>query len=138
MDCRISAEFERRLRNGADAGEIAREAERSWNVVITSLSPVLGVRGVASLSQRCILLASGRHPWLSDIAAIRVESGLGALLADALSLQTREAAASAATLLLTTLDELLTSLVGASLTGRLLQPVWSDLLRDTHTQGKTE
>lgn len=135
-DCQITAEFENRLGQGADAGELARSIADVWRAISEHLSPVLGARGVGSLYRRCLFVAAAQHAWLRDIA--KLDAGFDpAALTELFRNRMPRDVAVAGTLLFTTLNELLASLVGSSLTERLLQPVWSDFLRATSTKGDT-
>lgn len=136
-DCRITAEFENRLREGADAGVLGESTAVAWNSIVETLNPVLGVRGVESLSRRCVFVAAVQRAWLRELHDPSAAGIPRLSLVDAFTRQPPAEAAAGGALLIKTLNELLTSLVGASLTERLLQPVWNDFLRGTETQGET-
>ena len=135
MECRITFEYQDRLRNGAGAGEFGRLTADAWAAIAEQLNPVLGLRGVQSLARRCVRIATAHHPWLAEITYPQGDHLQAQSLIETFSRQPPEQAAAGGALLLTTLNELLASLVGASLTERLLQPVWNDFQRGTHTQG---
>ncbi|TBR11304.1 MAG: hypothetical protein EPO46_06735 [Lysobacter sp.] len=137
MECRITSEFENRLRGGADSRALGRATASAWSGIVENLQPVIGVRGVESLARRCMFLAASQHPWLGEVRGPEGSTILAGPLAAAFEQQTPQEAAAGGAFLLNTLNELLASLVGASLTARLLQPVWNDFLCGTETQGGT-
>jgi hypothetical protein len=111
------------LEGQVDAAQIAGVIARTWVDIDGALSPVLGKRGVAALYKRSLHLSGSAHVWLSDIqvgpnTAIDFES-----LQKAFTGQSNSEAASAAAAMLRAFCDLLVSLVGTSLTGRLLSPV---------------
>lgn len=95
-----------------------------WAEIDRALSPILGPRGVAMLYKRSLVLASAAHAWLP-----RVEEPLPvavdlAPLQTALIQQGDMAAIDGGSAMLRTFYELLSSLVGPSLTERLLRSIW--------------
>lgn len=95
----------------------------TWQAIDRALRPVLGARGVEALYVRSLHLAAGSHPWLhAGDEAAEVAMDL-ALLATALDGQDAAEAESGSRALLDNFRELLVSLVGASLTARLLVSV---------------
>jgi len=92
-----------------------------------ALNPIVGRRGVAALLQRSLHLSAQTHPWLLPLDA-ELPMGVDvAPLHKALVRQAPAAAAEGVDHLVHTFHELLASLVGASLSERLLRPVWADL-----------
>ena len=110
----------------ADAGQIAGTMVATWQAVDAALAPILGSRGVAALYQRSIFLTCNAHGWLAplhDGVDGRIDpAGLKAAFAQ----QTSADARAGGDALMQTFHQLLVSLVGASLTGRLLHSVWPD------------
>ena len=108
----------------ADAGAVAEAALGAWQQVAERLEPVIGARGVAVLSARALHLTRKRFAWLvvawdpADSAAslTHFKACFGA--------RETEDAAQAGCALLATFTDLLATLVGESLTERLLGPVW--------------
>ena len=93
-----------------------------------ALTPIIGPRGVAALYKRSLHLASQTYPWLS-IPHEGVPTAMDVTaLTTALARRTRAEAAFAGALVLQTFYELLTTLVGPSLTERLLRSVWANFL----------
>ena len=114
-----------RVNDDSRADQIAAACGDVWLELDVALSPIIGTRGVAALGQRSLHLASAVHPWLAE----RQPSGPtlfdAALLVSVLAQRSRDEAAAAADTFLQTLRELLTSLIGSSLTQRLLGAAWA-------------
>jgi hypothetical protein len=89
-----------------------------------SLSTVIGQRGSAALYERSLHLAQAAYPWLGAAYESAAEPRRFGALHAALVQQTPEHAAAAHDFLLHTFVTLLTDLIGASLTRRLLQAAW--------------
>jgi hypothetical protein len=109
----------------AEAIRIADTAVAIWLRIDAALSPIIGHGGVAALFERSLYLTSIDHPWL--LAAHQRAPATGQFvqaLRAALAAQTRADAAIGIGALLQTFLDLLTSLIGAELTERLLQSVW--------------
>jgi hypothetical protein len=109
--------------DGADGQLIADRAVATWRDIDAALSPIIGRRGVAALFKRSVLLAVPRHPSLVAADEDVDAPGDFAALRARLSAQTAENAIAANGALLKTFVDLLTSLIGVSLTERLLQSV---------------
>ena len=122
----LQAALARLAAQGADAARIADTAVATWLRIDAALSPIVGQGGVATLYQRSLYLKRLDHPWLMAAYEAAIPGNFDALHT-ALSRQTSATAAAANAELLQTLHELLTSLIGASLTERLLQSVWDHL-----------
>ena len=113
-----------RAGQGAAAADVAAALAAIWDDIETALSPVLGQRGVALLYKRSLYLTTQQHPWLTPPN----EGANSAMDLDALKTafaqqHRADAAASAGGALLQNFHALLASLVGPSLTGRLLRSV---------------
>ena len=119
----IPAALARLAADGADAGQIAATAAAAWRGVDTALAPIIGKRGVAALFKRSLHLTRADYPWLA--AAHENEPGPGefSALQKVLSEQSRSTSAAANGALLQAFHDLLATLIGASLTERLLQSV---------------
>lgn len=89
-----------------------------------ALSPVIGLRGSAALYERSLHLAQANHPWLGAAHEYAAEARHFSALHSVLVQQTPEQAAAAHDFLLHTFMTLLTDLIGASLTRRLLRAAW--------------
>ena len=122
--------------DGADAGQIADAAIAVWTSIHSALSPVIGPRGSAALYHRSLHVSRVLYAWLPGANEASAEpAGFGALRS-ALALQTAVDAAAAHDTMLNTFLELLTALIGESLSERLLQGVWAppsggDAVKDT-------
>jgi len=97
----------------------------TWRLLEAQLLPVIGARGLDVLFRRALHQTTTAFPWL----AIAVDRGgsagpLPSLMA-CLAAQHTAAAAEGAYALLLTFTELLATLIGESLTERLLAPVWA-------------
>ncbi|MEJ1962285.1 MAG: hypothetical protein WDO56_12345 [Gammaproteobacteria bacterium] len=93
--------------------------------MIARLAPVIGARGVDVLFRRALHLTSTAFPWLQ--LARDHEGGIAVLESVTMRLAGQEAssAAEASHALLVTFTELLATLIGETLTERLLGPVWA-------------
>lgn len=96
----------------------------------TALTPIVGPRGVAALYKRSLFLTSHQHPVLSGLhEGIQTTMDLSRLTTTLASLSEAEANTVGAALL-QSFYELLSSLVGLSLTERLLSSLWVHPLSD--------
>jgi len=98
------------------------------------MAPVIGRRGVAALLNRSLHLAARTHSWIegmtdADPSGIDVDA-----LESVLARQTSADAAAGGLLFLTTFNNSLMNLIGPSLTGRFLHPVWATSLSGTSAQ----
>lgn len=107
---------------GADARAVAEAAAATWREIEAALSPIIGGAGVAALFRRSVQLTMARHAWLAQESA--ESEGFVALQA-ALAQQGAAEARAAHEALLQNFRNVLSRLIGASLTDRLLQPVLS-------------
>jgi len=124
----LVATLAKRVGNGADSAAIADAIVATWREIDIALTPIIGQRGIATLYKRTLYLASAAHPWLAGTHE-GVQSGMDLGSLKAAFLQQSSATASAgAGALLDTFHELLASLVGPSLTERLLRSVWANSL----------
>jgi hypothetical protein len=116
----------RRSEEGADAAQIAAVVATAMAAIETHLKPIIGKGGVVAMYRRSLLLVSSSHPWLTASDSSRNEIDLDALRA-LLAARGAADAASAGGALLQTFCDLLASLVGSSLSDRLLRNVWAAL-----------
>jgi len=117
----FAAALERRERDGEPAAVIASAVAATWRDIEAALTSIIGVQGVAALYKRSLALASRAHPCLLEPAATgSTVIDLTALTA-ALGQQTSNDAASAGGDFLQTFYGLVESLIGPSLTHRLLR-----------------
>lgn len=110
---------------------VAKRVGEACRDLDAALTPIIGHKGVEALHKRSLHLAGLAHPWLSgkppDLSsaehlqvALSAKGGADAALGGAAFFQA--------------FYDLLTSLLGASLTERLLRTVWIDFLDDTPPQ----
>ena len=120
----IAATLAAPLGKGGDAAQIADAIVSTWQKIDAALSPIIGQGGVAALYKRSLYLTGQAHPWLAGMHE-GVETAMDlAALKSLLAQQSSANAAAGGGALLQTFSELLTSLVGPSLTERLLRFVW--------------
>jgi hypothetical protein len=125
-DTRISAALAHKVEQGASVAQIAEAIATTLAAIAAALSPIIGSGGFQALYRRTLHLLRPHHPWLEGVgetpAGIDV-AALNALIAQ----QDLERAVAAGGALLQTFDDLLASLVGASLSERLLRAAWANL-----------
>jgi len=131
---RIHATFARLASEGADPGRIAEAAVTMWHDLGDALSPIVGLSGVAALYKRSLYLARVSYPWLAAVHEGSAQPGDFSFLRTALTQQTSSTAADAHVALLQTFHNLLNSLIGESLTERLLLPVYASLFNGDAVQ----
>jgi len=104
-----------------NTAQIADLAVATWRKVHDALWPIIGHAGVAALFKRSLYLARVDHPALIAMVDVEIAPGDFALLREVLAQQSSaDAAAAVQAGLLKTFLSLLTSLIGAALTERLL------------------
>jgi hypothetical protein len=103
----------------------------TWRLVAAQLAPVIGARGLEVLFGRALHMTNTTYRWL----AVSEDRGGGAdqlpSLAECLARQDPATAAEASYQLLLTFTELLTALIGESLTTRLLAPVFAGTTQES-------
>ena len=109
---------------GADASDVAATAVAIWKDVGLALAPIVGQPGVDALFKRSVFLTRAAHPCLAIIVEGKAQTDLLAALQTALAPQPNFTAVAANTDLMQNFQELLISLIGLSLSERLLRPVW--------------
>ncbi|WP_457096712.1 hypothetical protein [Lysobacter sp. P5_B9] len=120
---RIAAALARRAET---AGQVADTMVSTWQDIDAVLSPIIGQLGVAMLYKRSLYLIGPAHPWLAGMHEGKQASVDLAALKSAFAQQSSSAnAAAAGGAFLHTFHDLLSSLVGPSLTERLLRSAWA-------------
>jgi len=114
--------LERLLRQDSDPAQVAAAFVAVWRSVDAALGPMLGPQGVAAMHRRSLAQASRAHPWLPLPAVVDADPDLPSLQASLAAQPVAETFA-AASAFLQAFHDLLASLVGPSLTGRLLGAV---------------
>jgi hypothetical protein len=122
---------------GADSEHVAGTIATTCRAIDEALAPIIGRRGVAALYRRSVHLASQTYPWLAAAQAEVPTAMDVAPLTTALTGQNSKDASAAGALLLQTFYGLLTTLVGPSLTERLLRSVWANFLSGSAAQDTT-
>lgn len=125
---RIAASLASRTNGHTDVAQIADEIVAMFQEINDALSPIIGRRGVDALYKRSLHLATPAYPWLAvarDGAQDFMET---AKLKATLCAQGPASAAAGGVAALQTFHDLLASLVGPSLTERLLHPIWNKSL----------
>ena len=107
-----------------DATAVAEAAIFTWHKVADRIVPVIGVGGSYVLFNRSLHLTCMAFPWLTIVGDHRDSTVLLANLKERLAGRESAAATEASYTLLVTFTEMLTTLIGESLTARLLGPVW--------------
>ena len=117
---------------GAD--HIAAQQVALWQSFDATLTPVIGKRGVAALYARSLHLAARNHAWMLAGHDPAQASFHPTALRDATALQSADEAAAGALALRTAFHGLLASLVGPTLTDRMLQGLWQPKMGNTPAQ----
>jgi len=120
---------------GGNSADIAHAAREVWQHIDASLSPIIGPRGVAALYRRSVHLLRRDHPSLDALHPEAVAADHFAELQRASDLQTRDGALDMNAAMLETFRDLLTQLIGAALSERLLQPAWDRLASNVAAEG---
>ena len=124
-------ELARLASEGAPPERIACRAALVWRNVAKALSPIIGHGGVAALFKRSVAMTNTTYPWLGTMQQDGLDpSGIFTALQTALSQQPSADAAAGNSAVLLKFIEILTSLIGESLVGRLLSTVWDESAND--------
>jgi hypothetical protein len=113
-----------RVGSGADGAEIALAVADIWRDMEALLRPIIGQRGVRAIYQRSVHAASAAHPWLAPQAQDPAGEMDLAALQSLFAKQPAPQALACANALLLGFHGILSSLIGPSLTSRLLQVAW--------------
>ena len=119
---------------GADATQVAAAVVGTFGEIDAALAPIVGPRGVAALYMRSLFLATTDHPWLAGAQGGNPTELDVTPLQSVLARQGSAEAATGGGAVLQTFHDLLASLVGSSLTERLLRSVWTHLSSDPSVQ----
>jgi hypothetical protein len=120
----IASPLTHRVGPDADPAQIAQVMATICQEIATALTPIIGPRGVVALYERSLHLSAAKHPWLLAARTENKPTLDSAALKAVLSQQSSTVAAAGGNTLLEAFYALLTSLVGRSLTERLLRTVW--------------
>ena len=123
---RWQAQLAQQVDNGVTPARIAEIAASQWRAFDAALSPIIGSQGVIALFRRCLLLTIPMYPWLGNAPEDKPPRGDFDALQANLAQQPSEIAAAASGALFQSFHDLLTTLIGGSLTERLLRSSWND------------
>jgi hypothetical protein len=130
MDSRESSRFTaplaHRVAEDADSRQIAAAINALWTDIEAALQPIVGRRGVAALFKRTLHLTTASHPWLAPLKSGSDDAVDLGHLTTLFAAQAPSQAGAAGSALFETFRELLTTLIGAPLSERLLQSAWSN------------
>ena len=128
----IAAPLASRVREGASAREVAAAVVEICHDINGALTPIVGKEGTAALFKRSLYLTGTAFPWMrgGGVQTVLDPSGLEEVLVA----QDAGSAMAAASALLNSFHELLTSLIGPMLTERLLRSVWTPALNSRPAQ----
>lgn len=119
----IETIFSCRYAKDATAIQIADAASATWRDINVVLSPIIGQKGVVALVKRSLHLQHPHYPVLKAIHGSKILPGDFPALHAILIKETNVNAALINDALLNTFYELLTNLIGATLTHQLLHSV---------------
>jgi hypothetical protein len=122
---RLTAPLAHRVSADADAGRVADAVVAAWREIDSALTPIVGPRGFAALYKRSVYMAAQAHPWLMGVHDNALASVNLSDLNSVFKQQSPAEAVASAALLFNTFHDLLVSMVGPSLTERLLRSVWA-------------
>ncbi len=122
---RLAEALVRRTGADADAARIADATLAIWNEIDDALTPIVGPLGVVALYRRSLHLTVAAHPWVEGGPDGAQAAPDPAALKAVLARRSSAEAVAGGSAFLQTFHELLASLVGPSLTERLLRSVWA-------------
>lgn len=121
----IQTRFVQSVAEGATAREVAEAAVVIWRNIDAALAPIIGQHGVAALLRRSEYLLRDTYPWLAACPPDAPRAPAFDALKSALCAQAAADAAQANGALLQVFHDLLSSLIGALLSERLLRSIWT-------------
>jgi hypothetical protein len=121
----IRTTLEQRAGSRPSANATSEAAATTWRLVEAQLVPVIGARGLDVLFRRALHQTTTDFPWLTVAVDRGGNAGPLPSLMACLAAQHTATAMEAAYALLFTFAELLATLIGESLTERLLAPAWA-------------
>mgnify|MGYP007022261043 FL=1 len=130
----IRRTLEQRAGCDADARAIAEATISIWQQISVRLVRVIGVRGVDALFCRSLHLTGRSFPFLIVGGNHRDRVALLANLRACIETREKLVAAEVSLMLLVTFTELLATLIGDSLTQRLLLPVWANPIAESEQE----
>jgi hypothetical protein len=116
--------LENRIGSDPSSTQIAAAVLAIWEEIDDALTPIVGPLGLIALYRRTVHLAAAQHPWLAGRDEGVLTHTDPAVLKSVLAQRSSAEAAAGGSAFLNTFHELLASLIGPSLTARLLRSVW--------------
>ncbi len=113
-----------RIDADAGAAQIAAAVLSIWEEIDDALTPIVGPLGLVALYRRSVHLVAEQHPWLAGRDDGVLTDTDPAVLKSVLAQRSSAEAAAGGSAFLHTFHDLLASLIGPSLTARLLRSVW--------------
>jgi hypothetical protein len=113
-----------RVESGADSKQIAAAVLAIWEEIDDALTPIVGPLGLVALYRRTVHLVAAQHPWMAGRDEGVLTDTDPAVLKSVLARRSSAEAEAGGNAFLNTFHELLASLIGASLTARLLRSAW--------------
>jgi hypothetical protein len=113
-----------RVDTDAGPAQIAAAVVAIWEEIDDALTPIVGPLGLVALYRRTVHLAAAQHPWLAGRDEGVLTDTDPAVLKSVLAQRSSTEATAGGNAFLNTFHELLASLIGPSLTARLLRSVW--------------
>jgi hypothetical protein len=113
----------------ASAAQIADATIATWYEIDAALTPIIGSKAVVALHKRSLYLTGTTHPWLAGTHEEADALDLAALKT-VIARQSGAEAALGSRALLQAFNQLLASLIGPSLTERLLRSARADASSD--------
>ena len=128
---------ERFRASGVNVLHIANAVVSTWEEIQQAIAPVIGARGVAALYERSLHLTRTRHPWMVAVSEpTKLEMNLPALKTLLLQ-QDGATAAAGGTAHMQKFYEVLSTLIGPSLSDGLLRFIWEKSTNGPTTLDKT-
>jgi len=121
----IQTGFVGSLAQDVSSDEVAEAAVLIWRDIDAALAPIIGQQGVAALLRRSQYLLRDTYPWLGSCPPDGPGASAFDALKSALGAQAAADSAQANGALLQVFHDLLSSLIGASLSERLLRSAWT-------------
>lgn len=115
-----------RVASDADPAQIAAAVATIWNEIDDALTPIIGPLGLVALYRRTVHLTAAQHPWLAGRDEGVLTDTDPAVVKPVLARRSSAEAAAGGSAFLNTFHELLASLIGPSLTTRLLRTAWDN------------
>lgn len=118
---RIAAALSDRAGRDPSAARVATTSLEFWREINAALTPVLGERGVDAMRERALFLTVRTHAWLGTSESTPSMIPTVEAFYAALATQSADASLSGARAFFEAFHDLLASMIGTDLTGRLLR-----------------